>query len=266
MAPIQTHIQDNGATTALIRKLMRMQDKTKILSKEEERELIFKYRHDPDQLQKQLIMHNIRLVFNMCKRYAMTAKSFDDIVGKALVALCYAAKKFDPDKDIKFSTYATRWIFKACYEYDYQTRVERRDPMNVATSIDQLMSEMAHSSKADGTGATMENFLFDELDEARVTNIPNVEKEISCNEQGAIFDRLKDYLAQDPQFTPMDPEIFTRRFVEKQTYTKISDDMDIPTREVKERERLMLSKFRTFLGENMGIHSYSDIDIAEKTF
>lgn len=260
MAPIQTHIQDNGSTTALIRRLMQMKDACKPLSKEEERALIEQYRDNPDELQRQLILHNIRLVFNICKRYAMSAKSFDEIVGRGLYALCYAAKKFDIDRDIKFSTYATRWIFKAAYDYDWQTRVEKKDPMNVSTSIDQLMSEMAHSSKSDSDGASMENFINDSLDVTWTPTIKDVEDEISANEQGAIFDRLKAYLAEDPAFEPtLDPEIFARRFVSKQTYTKISDDLDISTSEVKQRERLMLSKFREFLREKMQITSYEDV-------
>ena len=265
---MQTTIKDNGATTALIHKLLQMKDKTKLLSKDEERALIEQLRNDPDTLQRELVMHNIRLVFNIAKKYSMSAKSFDDIVGDALAALCYAAKKFDLDKNIKFSTYATNWILKACRDYDFWTRVEKRkEVMNRAISIDQLMSEVAHSSKTDGTGASMENFINDQLDEVHMGDaIPGVERQLSSNEQIGIFDRLKDYLATDPMFTPTDPEIFARRFVDRQTYTKISNDLEISTAEVKARERFMLSKFREFLGEKLGINSYEDIDLADKVY
>ena len=126
--PIQNFIKDNGSTTKLAAWMIRMQDQVKPLTKEEERAMIEKYKDDPDTLKQKLILHNIRLVFNICKKYALSAKSFDDLIGKGLYALAYAASKFDPDRNIKFSTYATNWIFKAAYEYDWQTRVESETP------------------------------------------------------------------------------------------------------------------------------------------
>lgn len=257
--PIQTHIRDNAATTALIRKLMNMQEETRLLNKEEERALISKYRKNPDELRKQLVMHNIRLVFNVCKKYALSARSFDDIVGKAMVGLCYAATKFDIDKGIKFSTYATNWIFKAAYEYDWETRVEKKDPMNVSTSIDQLISDLSHSSKADGTGATMENFITDSIDPNFGPKTLSVDEQVANDEQYEVYGKLLQYLKTDPVFLPIDSDILERRFVEKQTYRQISADLDIPVREVKNRETMVLKKFKEYLASKMNIGSYSDI-------
>ena len=41
----------------------------------------------------------------------------ENLLAEANLALCVAASRFDPDKGVKFFTYARWWIFKMCNEF-----------------------------------------------------------------------------------------------------------------------------------------------------
>ena len=57
-----------------------------------------------------LIVHNIRLVISIAKRYANMGISLNDLVNEGVFGLITAIEKFKPGKKFMFSTYATHWI------------------------------------------------------------------------------------------------------------------------------------------------------------
>lgn len=262
--PVQTTIRDNASTTALIRQLKTLGDQTTPLTKDEERALIKKYKKNRAELERQLIIHNIRLVFDQCKKYAFSAKSFDDLVGEALYGLCYAAKKFDTEKNIKFSTYATPWIFKATHGYDWVERGDKKNPFNVATSLDQMISDFAHTSKSDSdSGATMENFIEDSIDPSYEKTIPSVQDDLANTEMSGIYARLKQYMDSDNEkFDELDRKIFAGLYIDNKTVRQISADTDLPQKEVKTRAADILANFKAFLAEKMNIRSMEDLQFA----
>lgn len=82
------------------------------LSKEEELELIEKYRNDRPTLEERLIRHNIFLAVNLASKYSSYGNDYDDILSSAMYGLNVAARKFDIDRGTKFSTHAVWWIRK----------------------------------------------------------------------------------------------------------------------------------------------------------
>ena len=56
------------------------------------------------------VRSNLRLVTATAKHYRSRAMRFDDLVQEGNRGLLTAADKFDPERGIKFSTYATWWI------------------------------------------------------------------------------------------------------------------------------------------------------------
>lgn len=57
-----------------------------------------------------LVLHNQRLVHKMVPRYLEQGLDYDDLFQHGVLGLIRAARKFDPAKGFKFSTYATWWI------------------------------------------------------------------------------------------------------------------------------------------------------------
>ncbi|MFD9122579.1 sigma-70 family RNA polymerase sigma factor [Streptomyces bottropensis] len=57
-----------------------------------------------------LVLHNQRLVYKMVPRYLEQGLDYEDLFQHGALGLMRAARKFDPAKGFKFSTYATWWV------------------------------------------------------------------------------------------------------------------------------------------------------------
>lgn len=84
--------------------------KIPLLSAEEEKAIAIRVRRWDENAKKKLIESNLRLVISIAKRFFGSRLSFSDLIQEGNVGLIKAIEKFDPDKDFKFSTYATWWI------------------------------------------------------------------------------------------------------------------------------------------------------------
>ncbi len=74
--------------------------------------MIEKYRNDRETLNHLLFMHNIRIVFNMAKRYMSGVDDYDTLVQNGMEGLAKACVRFDIDRNIKFCTLASIWVRK----------------------------------------------------------------------------------------------------------------------------------------------------------
>ncbi|HBU68971.1 MAG TPA: RNA polymerase sigma factor RpoD [Elusimicrobia bacterium] len=84
-----------------------------ILSKEETAALWKKASKGDKKSQKRLVEANLRLVIPTAKKYFRAGLDFLDLIEEGNMGLIRAVEKFDPRKNIHFSTYATYWIDQA---------------------------------------------------------------------------------------------------------------------------------------------------------
>ena len=84
--------------------------KIPLLTWEQERDIARKIKKWDEEAKKQLIESNLRLVISIAKRFFGSRLSFSDLIQEWNIWLIKAIEKFDPDKEFKFSTYATWWI------------------------------------------------------------------------------------------------------------------------------------------------------------
>ncbi len=84
--------------------------KYKILTKEEEEQLLLKVKAGDIEAKNKLIVSNLRLVVSIAKSYLNKKMSLIDMISEGNIGLIHAVEKFDTDKGYRFSTYAVWWI------------------------------------------------------------------------------------------------------------------------------------------------------------
>lgn len=97
--------------------LMRNIKKFEVLSKEEEYDLFIKFKNGDMNARDQIIKCNLRLVASIASYYASNADDASVLFQEGIFGLLRAMEKFDPSRNIKFSTYATSWIKETMYRY-----------------------------------------------------------------------------------------------------------------------------------------------------
>ena len=88
------------------------------LEREEEHELAvaWKERDDQEALHKITRAH-MRLVISMASKFRYFGLPMGDLIQEGHVGLLEAAARFDPSRDVRFSTYATWWIRASMQDY-----------------------------------------------------------------------------------------------------------------------------------------------------
>jgi RNA polymerase primary sigma factor len=76
----------------------------------EERELGQRIQKGDMPALKRLVEANLRFVVSYAKRYRGCGLSFLDLINEGNIGLIEAAKRFDPEKGVKFITYAVWWV------------------------------------------------------------------------------------------------------------------------------------------------------------
>jgi len=84
--------------------------KIPLLTADQEKTIARRIKRWDEDAKRKLIESNLRLVISIAKRFFGSRLSFSDLIQEWNVGLIKAIEKFDPEKEFKFSTYATRWI------------------------------------------------------------------------------------------------------------------------------------------------------------
>ena len=80
------------------------------LTLEEENKVLAKLKENDEAAREELILHNMRLVAHVIKKYAVTEEDKEELLSIGTIGLIKAASTFNPDYGNKFATYAIRCI------------------------------------------------------------------------------------------------------------------------------------------------------------
>jgi RNA polymerase primary sigma factor len=141
-------VSKDKALNKAMRLYLKEVSKIPLLTTDEEQELGRRaQRGDKDALQK-MIESNLRFVIKIAKKYRKSGLPFLDLINEGNVGLIEAARRFDPDRKVKFTSYAVWWIRQAILHYLSQsTQAFRVSPKTanilyrVATTLAKKKSE-----------------------------------------------------------------------------------------------------------------------------
>ena len=92
--------------------------KAPFLEREREFELARRWRHDDDaEAMHELVVAYTRFVVRIASGFRGYGLPMGDLVQEGNVGLMEAAKRFDPARDVRFSTYASWWVVASIQEY-----------------------------------------------------------------------------------------------------------------------------------------------------
>ncbi len=102
------------------------------LSKEEEKTVFENLANGSANSRDVLIVHNLRLVVYIAKKFDSSATPVEDLISIGTIGLIKAVKTFDPDKNIKLATYASR-----CIENEILMHLRKNSSKKQESSIDE---------------------------------------------------------------------------------------------------------------------------------
>ncbi len=99
---------------------------------------------DPKRAKEKLITHNLRLVVYISKKFESTGIGIEDLVSIGTIGLIKAVNTFNPNKNIKLATYASRCIENEILMYLRKTTQQRNEisidePLNIDWDGNELL-------------------------------------------------------------------------------------------------------------------------------
>ena len=89
-----------------------------LLEKDHELDLARRWRdHEDEKALHELVKSYTRLVVSVASRFRNYGLPMGDLIQEGNVGLMQAASRFDPERDVRFSTYATWWIRSCIQDY-----------------------------------------------------------------------------------------------------------------------------------------------------
>ncbi len=105
------------------------------LSAEEEHDIIEKYAMGDDSVKEELIVHNLRLVVYIARKFDSAGSTIEDLISIGTIGLIKAVNTFCPEKGIKLATYASR-----CIENEILMHLRKTNPLKTEISIDEPLN------------------------------------------------------------------------------------------------------------------------------
>jgi RNA polymerase sigma-B factor len=196
-----------------------------------------------------LIESHLGLVEYLARRFAGRGEPLDDLIQVATIGLVKAVDRFDPDREVEFSTYATPTIVGELKRHfrdkGWAVRVPRRlQELNLRLSsvIATLSQELQHSPTiaeiARAAGAT-EDEVLEALDSSHAYTLVSLdvatgEEGLSYHEQiGGVdeaLEALEDRLSVGPllrQIPARERRMLHLRFFKGMTQSEIAEELGI---------------------------------------
>lgn len=126
------------------------------LTPEEERALARRCAQGDEEAIRKMVNANLRLVVSVAKEYSGRGVPLLDLIQEGSIGLLAAARKFDYTRDLRFSTYATKWIRQGVTRCLLNHAGAIRVPVHTAERMRKVQAAQAVLRQEQGTEPTAE--------------------------------------------------------------------------------------------------------------
>lgn len=153
------------------------------LSKEEEKKVMASLSAGDESVRTVLIERNIRLVVYIARKFDNTGVGLDDLVSIGTIGLIKAVNTFDPHKNIKLATYASRCIENEILMYlrrntKTRTEISLDEPLNTDWDGNELLFSDILGTESDTVYKELENNVERRLIVDAIEHLPTRDKQI----------------------------------------------------------------------------------------
>lgn len=153
------------------------------LTKDEEREVFELLGQDDSEAREQLIVHNLRLVVYIAKKFESTGIGIEDLVSIGTIGLIKAVNTFCPNKNIKLATYASRCIENEILMFlrkssQYRNELSIDEPLNIDYDGNELLLSDILGTEEDIVNKGIESEAEREMIRNAVSDLGEREREI----------------------------------------------------------------------------------------
>lgn len=203
------------------------------LNEEEERNLLLKVKEGDIDARNTLIVHNLRLVVFIAKKFESTKINIEDLISIGSMGLIKGVQTFKLEKNIKLATYASRCIENEILMYLRKTQKIRQE-----VSLDEVLS-------IDSEGNEM--MLSDVLYSTEPLALEKITKEEDVNNIYYALSRLKE----------REREIMVLRFglngKKPLTQKEVADLLGISQSYISRLEKRIIDKMRNIITSKVNV-------------
>jgi RNA polymerase primary sigma factor len=177
------------------------------LTSKEEKELGYLIQQGDKKAQRKLVESNLRFVVSYVKKYRGMGLSLPDLINEGNLGLIEAAKRFDPEKNVKFISYAVWWIRQAIIHALTKYSRIYHIPQKLSDQISEMKRVKAQLKKELGRDATRDDIA--ERMRIPVEDVEDLEiltgKDVSLSDRYydddvEIGDKIKDSLSPSVEY------------------------------------------------------------------
>jgi RNA polymerase primary sigma factor len=248
--------------------------KIPLLTADEEKELGRRVQKGDREALQKLTESNLRFVIKIAKKYRKSGLPFLDLINEGNMGLMEAARRFDPDRGVRFTSYAVWWIRQAILHYLSQasqvfrvspktanilyrvatTLAKKRSEENETPTREALAKEIGVSlnelnSSLEAAAGTLS--LDHPIDESGDLVLGDTleQKVITSAETTTVTEHLKDQIGESlSSLTQMEERVLRLRFGldddDPLTLKEIGDKMNLSRERIRQIEAQALGKLR----------------------
>ena len=192
------------------------------LSIKEEQDLSEKLVKGDEIAREKLIVHNLRLVVYIAKKFENSGVNIEDLISIGTIGLIKAVNTFSPEKNIKLATYASR-----CIENEILMHLRKIASQKIEISLDEPLN-----TDWDGNELMLADVLGSDVDE--------ISREIEEDDEKKVLLQMIENLP------PREREIIDMRFglgeKEELTQKEVADKMGISQSYISRLEKRIIKK------------------------